>query len=69
VDANADLGDADRNIADADTTLLSTHVSAEREEKTGDLRKLHNKKSVVFHEDEMGGACCVNERDQTCIYA
>jgi hypothetical protein len=34
---------------------------------TGELRKLHNKKCVVFHLDEMGGACCVTERDQKCI--
>ena len=34
---------------------------------TGELRKLHNKKFVVFHEDKMGAAFCVNERDQKCI--
>ena len=39
------------------------------EEKTGDMRKLHNIKFVVFHEDEMGGTCLANERDQKCIDA
>jgi hypothetical protein len=34
---------------------------------TGKSRKLHNRKFVVFQEDEMGGACCVNERDQKSI--
>jgi len=69
VDANTDLGDADKNVADADTSWSYTQVSAKREEKTGDLRKLHNKTFVVFHEDEIGGACCVNKGDQKCIDA
>lgn len=66
-DADRDLADAERNVADADTTSSSTQVSAKREEMTVESRKLHNKKFLVFQEDKMGGAFCINERDQKCI--